>query len=145
MDDEYFNLGGYTRNISTKSEQAQIWFNRGLNWCYGFNQEEAVRCFQKAINSDHECAMAYWGVAYASSPFYNKPWECYGEHERPRAIKLCFEYAQRALALKDHASEVEQQLIEALTLKHPKRQCVGNDTMEFRLYKCNAGNLSEFP
>lgn len=119
MNDEYFNLGGYTRNISTKSKQAQIWFNRGLNWCYGFNQEEAVRCFQQAIKSDPECAMASWGVAHASSPFYNKPWECYGEHEKPKAVKFCFEYAQKAWSLKSRANEVEKQLIEALVLKHP--------------------------
>ncbi|NNE64592.1 MAG: tetratricopeptide repeat protein, partial [Gammaproteobacteria bacterium] len=119
MSGEYFNLGDYARNISTTSVQAQAWFNRGLNWCYGFNQEEAVRCFQRAIELDPECAMAYWGVAYASGTFYNKPWECFGETEKPKVVKLCFEYAQTALALKDRANELEQQLIEALVLKHP--------------------------
>jgi hypothetical protein len=40
---DYFDLGNYNRNITTSSESAQTWFNRGLIWCYGFNQEEGVR------------------------------------------------------------------------------------------------------
>ena len=35
-----FDLGAHTRRISTVSPDAQKWFNLGLNWCYGFNQEE---------------------------------------------------------------------------------------------------------
>lgn len=119
MGDNYFDLGGYNRAITTVSEQAQTWFNRGLNWCYGFNQEEAVRCFKLAIECDPECAMAYWGVAYAAGPFYNKPWEWYGDQERIDAAKFCFEYTQLASGLKHNASPIEQKLIEVLCCKHP--------------------------
>lgn len=28
--DDYYDLGAYTRSITTNSEQAQLWFNRGL-------------------------------------------------------------------------------------------------------------------
>jgi len=119
LTDNYFDLGRYRRQISTDSESALTWFNRGLNWCYGFNQEEAGRCFKQAIEIDPECAMAYWGVAYAAGPFYNKPWEWYGEEERIAAAKTCFQFAQKALQLKDKVSEVEQMLIEALCQKHP--------------------------
>lgn len=58
----YFDLGTHTRKITTTSPEAQIWFDRGLNWLFGFNHGEAVKCFRKAIDSDPECAMAYWGV-----------------------------------------------------------------------------------
>ncbi len=119
MHDNYFDLGGYKRSITSGSTQALVWFNRGLNWCYGFNQEEAVRCFQEAIKCDPECAMAYWGVAYAAGPFYNKPWAWYGDKERIAAAKFCFEYAQKAHALKNNASKLEEMLIEALCQKHP--------------------------
>ena len=30
-----FNLGAYTRPISTRSAETQHWFDIGLNWCYG--------------------------------------------------------------------------------------------------------------
>ena len=56
--DRYFDLGTHTRLITTSSPEAQLWFNRGLNWCFGFNQEEGVTCFQKALDYDPECAMA---------------------------------------------------------------------------------------
>ena len=119
MTEKYFNLGSYRRDISTNSEAARCWFNRGLNWCYGFNQEEAIRCFKLAIDQDPQCAIAYWGVAYAAGPFYNKPWEWYGDRERIEAAKLCFEYAQKAEELKDKATALEQKLIEAICEKHP--------------------------
>lgn len=39
---EYFDLGSFERQVTTSSEEAQIWFNRGLIWCYAFNHEEAA-------------------------------------------------------------------------------------------------------
>ena len=119
---DYFNLGSYSRSITTSAAEAMTWFNRGLVWCYGFNQEEAVRCFEKVIELDPDCAMGYWGVAYAAGPFYNKPWEWYGEEERLQAIPYCHRYARKALALKQNASPLEQTLIDALNAKHPCAQ-----------------------
>ena len=88
--DNYFDLGVYNRDITTASEDAHRWFNRGLIWCYGFNHEEAVRCFEKVIDIDPECAMGYWGIAFASGPFYNKPWAWYGEQEREKTINIYY-------------------------------------------------------
>jgi len=36
---------------------------------------EAVACFEKALETDPNCAIAHWGVAYAVGPNYNYPWE----------------------------------------------------------------------
>ena len=58
---DYFDLGSYSRPVSTASPEAQLWFDRGLLWCYSYNHEESVRCFQKAAEFDANCAMAYWG------------------------------------------------------------------------------------
>jgi|GEM_PF-3465531 hypothetical protein len=55
---DHFNLGAHTRKISTTSPEAQHWFNYGLNWCFGFNHEEGVKCFQKALESDPACVSA---------------------------------------------------------------------------------------
>ena len=70
-----YDLGTYGRPISTSSADAQAWFDRGLVWSYGFNHEEAVRCFERAAEADPACAMAHWGVAYAIGPNYNKAWD----------------------------------------------------------------------
>lgn len=63
---DYYDLGTYSRLVTTHSTEAQVWFDRGLLWCYSYNHEEAVRCFRKAAENDKACAMAYWGIAYAS-------------------------------------------------------------------------------
>ena len=77
--DDYFDLGSHTRAVTTTSDEAQRWFDRGLAWSYAFNHEEAVRCFEHASTADPQCAMAYWGVAYALGPNYNKPWEAFDD------------------------------------------------------------------
>lgn len=115
----YFDLGNHRFPISTPSAPAQRWFDRGLAWCYGFNHEEAVRCFQKVIAEDPACAMGYWGIAYAHSPFYNKPWGWYGELERGPAITICHGACQKARQLTSDKTPLEQQLIQALSKKFP--------------------------
>ena len=37
-----YDLGPYSRKVTTSSTDAQRWFDRGLNWCFGFHHEEAV-------------------------------------------------------------------------------------------------------
>ena len=70
---EHYNLGPYSRKITTSSPEAQRWFDRGLNWCFGYHHEEAIACWKKALEYDTSCAMAYWGIAYATGPNYNMP------------------------------------------------------------------------
>ncbi|HEX9352528.1 MAG TPA: tetratricopeptide repeat protein, partial [Streptosporangiaceae bacterium] len=60
---EYFDLGDYTRPVTTSSPAAQLWFSRGLVWAYAFNHEEAVTCFERVIEADPSCALGYWGLA----------------------------------------------------------------------------------
>jgi len=115
---DYFDLGNHTQPITTASAAAQTWFDRGLIWCYGFNHEEAIRCFHKVLEHDPDCAMGYWGLAYAASSFYNKPWDWYDRDERVQVLASCFEHTQKALKLSTEAKPAEQQLIAALGQKH---------------------------
>jgi hypothetical protein len=34
MMNEYYDLGNYSRRISTESADSQLWFDRGLIWNY---------------------------------------------------------------------------------------------------------------
>ncbi|MDH3378079.1 MAG: hypothetical protein OEQ39_14125 [Gammaproteobacteria bacterium] len=122
---DYFNLGGYEFPVTTDSREAQIWFDRGLAWVYGFNHDEAAACFRKAADSDPDCAMAYWGEAYACGPFYNMTWEHFSEHETIEATGVCYRAAQSALAHADPASCLEQSLIAALARRYQKDHPVG--------------------
>src|SRR5579871_1525883 len=115
-----FNLGAYRRPISTRSTETQRWFDIGLNWCYGFNHEEAIKCFAKALESDPSCAMVHWGIAYAAGPFYNLTWKEHGEAEAESATRCCFEHVQLACANATDASPVERRLIEALACRFQK-------------------------
>lgn len=58
-----YDLGSFHRKVTTKNDEAQVWFNRGLIWSYAFHHEESARCFERSITEDSECAMAYWGVS----------------------------------------------------------------------------------
>jgi tetratricopeptide (TPR) repeat protein len=109
-----FNLGTHTRKIRTSSAEAQRWFDLGLNWCFGFNQEEGVKCFRKALEFDPDCVMAHWGIAYGSGPFYNLPWRDYGKAEADRFARTAFEHLQIALGLSDGREDAERHLVEAL-------------------------------
>jgi tetratricopeptide (TPR) repeat protein len=110
-----FELGSYHRATSTSSPEAQRWFDRGLVWSYGFNHEEAVRCFERAIALDERFALAHWGVAYASGPNYNKQWEAFDELDLTTSLRRAYEASTRATELAAAASPVEQALIGALT------------------------------
>ena len=111
---ERFDLGQHQFAITTASADAQRLFNLGLNWCYGFNQEEGVKCFLRALEYDPQCAIAHWGVAYAAGPFYNFPWCDMSDAEAVYATRYCFDHSRRALQYAKNCSDIEQALIEGL-------------------------------
>ena len=116
--DTYFDLGTYSREITTDSKEAQIWFDRGLNWTYGFNHGEAVACFRKAAEADPTSAMAQWGIAYATGPYINKQWSYYSDKELKRALATCFEASRKAAELVSNGTENEQALVHALLVRY---------------------------
>ncbi|MFU8880897.1 MAG: tetratricopeptide repeat protein [Rhodobacterales bacterium] len=115
-----YDLGGYSRKVTTLSPEAQIWFDRGLNWTFGFNHAEAVACFQKALAADPGCAMAHWGIAYALGPNYNMPWALYDAAGKAAALGRAYSAAQAALALAEGVTPVERDLIHALAARYPQ-------------------------
>src|SRR5438874_15490 len=50
------NLGNHHRAISSKSPEAQRWFDQGLRLTFAFNHEEAQRSFERAAEIDPTCA-----------------------------------------------------------------------------------------
>ncbi|KUI26651.1 hypothetical protein AU196_07615 [Mycobacterium sp. IS-1742] len=113
----YYDLGSHHRAVDTPSPQAQTWFDRGLVWAYAFNHEEAVRCFERALELDPDLAVARWGIAYSVGPNYNKPWEAFD----PVDMGASLARARMELRLAEHgrASAVERGLIDALQARFP--------------------------
>ncbi|KAB8237004.1 uncharacterized protein BDW43DRAFT_266662 [Aspergillus alliaceus] len=115
----YYNLGPHRRSVTTASAEAQLWFTRGFLWAYSFNHEEAHRCFVRATERDPKCAMAYWGIAYAIGPNYNKAWSFYDRADLEDTVKQANDALARATLLAGDATPVERDLIKALRARFP--------------------------
>ncbi len=120
----YYDLGTYSRPVTTRSPDAQLWFDRGLNWLFGFNHAEAIKCFAKAAEHDPDCAMAHWGISYAAGPNYNLPWHRYDPAGKARALAMAYDAMQDALRHAGRATPVEQALIHALPARYPQRETI---------------------
>ncbi|EQD84849.1 hypothetical protein A8924_3159 [Saccharopolyspora erythraea NRRL 2338] len=118
MGDYAFDMGSYRRPVTTSSPAAQKWFDRGLNWTFGYVHEEAEACFRKALEHDPDCAMAHWGIAYVIGPNYNKPWELFDEREITETLRRSREAVAKARSAMAGASEAEQALIAALGARY---------------------------
>ncbi|MFV9636822.1 tetratricopeptide repeat protein [Mycobacterium neumannii] len=116
-DETYYDLGSYHRRIDTPSPQAQLWFDRGMVWSYAFNHEEAIRCFERALELDPGLGIARWGIAYAVGPNYNKGWDAFDPVDA--AASLARARMELRLAAEHRASPVERGLITALQTRFP--------------------------
>jgi hypothetical protein len=85
------NLGTHHREVTTRSPDAQAYFDQGLRLLYAFNHDEAVRSFAKAAALDPACAMCFWGASIGLGPNYNTPM-------LPERSKMAWEALQKAVA-----------------------------------------------
>ena len=120
--DGYFDIDVYSRRVTAASAQAQLWFDRGLIWTYGYSHEEAIECFRRALAADPDCAMAWWGLAYALGPNYNMPWAKMDAAMRAARLGEAHAATARALALAHRVTEPERALIAALPARYPQAE-----------------------
>jgi len=118
-------VGAVDFPITTKSKDAQAFFNQGVAELYGFWFVEAEQSFLEAVNLDPNAAMPHWGIAMAAPgtflPMYqlvltpnpggpaaspNSP------EARARAAIL------KAQALSDSVTPRERLYIEAVAARH---------------------------
>ncbi len=108
-------LGPFTRPISSKSSEAQAFFNQGFQLTYAFARPEAVRSFREAEIRDPECAICYWGEAWAWGSNLN--WAM-----APEEAPFAYAAIQKAVALAAaHATPVERALIRAMSVRYVER------------------------
>ncbi len=108
-------LGPFSRTITTDSTEAQTFFDQGIQLTYSFTLMDAARSFREAQLRDPDCAMCYFGEAWAWGPYMNGPM---GRGALPRAQAAI----EKALELApDHASRVERDMIEAMAVRYVGR------------------------
>lgn len=99
--------GGVDFPVTTKSEEAQRFFNQGIGQLHGFWDFEAERSFRQVAALDPDCAMAYWGMAMAN--FFNA--------SRGKG------FAEKATERRDNASDREKLYLDGLSkfFEDPKK------------------------
>ena len=104
-------LGEVHHTISTRSPEAQRFFDQGLALVFAFNHEEAARAFQRASELDPHSAMPFWGIALALGP-------CINLDVDPPHEKAAYEAVQKAMRLAPGATERERNYIQALAKRY---------------------------
>src|SRR3989449_5969886 len=107
----YTDLGDHHVPITTPVSLAQRYFDQGMRLLYGFNHGEAIRSFNHAAQLDSNCAMCYWGVAYAYGPHVNAGMDS-------AAGLAAYQALQQALARERAASPRERAYIDALAKRY---------------------------
>lgn len=131
-------LGKHHHPVTTKWQLAQRYFDQGLTLCYNFNHAEAIRSFEAAATVDPECAMAYWGVAFAYGPNINAPME-------ESAVPKAWDALQKAIALKDRASAKERDYIDALAKRYAKEPMKDRSALDNAFAVAMRGLAKKYP
>ena len=105
------NLGTLHHPISTRVAAAQKYFDQGMRLVFAFNHGEAIRAFNEAARLDPDCAICYWGAAYALGPHVNAGMDSASGVQAWAAL-------QKAQQLSAKASEKERAYIEALAARY---------------------------
>jgi tetratricopeptide (TPR) repeat protein len=92
-------LGHSHMAITTKSPEAQQWFDQGLAALHCFWDYEALRAFERAVRLDSDCAMCHWGLSQALQ---------FSGKQDPAKTELA-----KAKDLSAQASDREQRIIRA--------------------------------
>ena len=103
--------GDHHHPITTSNPKTQQYFDQGVRLLFGFNHAEAIRSFREAARQDPDCAMCWWGVAFALGSNINLPMQ-------PDAVGSAWAAIQMARSLEPKASPEEVAWIEALATRY---------------------------
>jgi tetratricopeptide (TPR) repeat protein len=105
-------LGKFTRPISSKNPEAQAYFDQGFQLMYAFGKLDAARSFREAEKRDPDCAICYWGEAWAWGSYLNGPMQ-------PFEAPYAWAASQQARKLAPgHTTPMEAALIEAISSRY---------------------------
>jgi tetratricopeptide (TPR) repeat protein len=106
----FTDLGDHHMAI-TATPEAQKFFDQGVNLVFGFNHAEAIRSFREGARLDPNCAMCWWGVAFALGSNINLPMP-------DDAVPAAWQALKNAQAAAPKVSAREQAYIAALSRRY---------------------------
>ena len=113
-----YDLGAYFNSINSGRNESETWFNRGIIWLFGFDLEMSFRCFKRVTELNRNYAMAYWGMAYTSGIYYNKPWARMQKDEMVEKLRRTYHYSRVAKQKIAFASDWQAMMIDALQARY---------------------------
>ncbi len=131
-------LGSHHFPISSNGAMAQRYFDPGLILSFGFNHAEAARSFRESQKRDPNCAMCYWGVALVLGPNINAPMD-------PSVVPQAFAALEKAVALKDQATEKKGALIQALAMRYSKEVMTDRSPLDVAYAEAMRAVAQQFP
>ena len=134
----YDDLGTHHHEISTDVPLAQQYFDQGLRFTYAFNHAAAIRSFEEAARLDPTCAICWWGVANAYGPNINAPMDSASGVAAYAAL-------QKALALREHASEEEHAYIDAQAARYASPPPANRAALDSAYARAMAEVAERFP
>ena len=131
-------LGPYSFPISSDNPEARQFFDQGMQLMYAFAKVDAVRSFRAAWERDPDCAICYWGEAWAWGSYLNGPM-------RPPEAPHAYAAVQKALALAGagHGSPRERDYIDALSVRYVESFDVAKRREQDEAYAAAMKALSE--
>ena len=108
-------LGVFTRPISTASEEAQGYFDQGMQLKYSFGVVDAARSFREAQKLDPNNAFCHWGEAWAWGSYLNQKMS---KKNAPRAYAAIQKAQER---VDENTPAVEQALIQAMSIRYVEK------------------------
>jgi tetratricopeptide (TPR) repeat protein len=130
-------LGTSNRSISSQNADARAYFNQGVQLMYAFAKAEAGRSFREAQRRDPECAICFWGEAWAWGPYVNGRMTATEAPRAFRAIKTASALAEH------HASPKERAYIEAMAVRHVEHFDPADHGREDRAYADAMARVAE--
>lgn len=134
----FTGMGDHHHSITTKSAQAQRYFDQGLTLAYGFNHAEAARSFRQAIKLDRDCAMCNWGLAYVLGPNINAKME-------DDALPESYAAMQQAVKLAKNASKSEQAYINALAKRYVDKPLEDRSSLDLAYAQAMGQVTQQYP
>lgn len=131
-------LGDAHLPISTTDPMAQHYFDQGLRYLHAFNHGEAIRAFRHAQRLDANCAMCFWGEAFALGPNINAPMPAEDND-------AAYAAARRAHELRASVTPIEQAFIETIQTRYARRAPPDRSRLDGAFADAMAAAAERFP